>query len=81
MTCAAGGHPHRRGGLDGAWGHALAAAAIGAGTLIVHVNDPLFWLVADMADLTPARTLALYTLGTLVQAPTAIALLIVLASF
>jgi GntP family gluconate:H+ symporter len=68
-------------GLDGAWGHALAAAAIGAGTLIVHVNDPLFWLVADMADMTPARTLALHTLGTLVQAATAIALLIVLASF
>jgi gluconate:H+ symporter, GntP family len=62
-------------GLGGAWGHALAACAIGAGTLIVHVNDPYFWLVADMAELTPARALALYTLTTLVQAASAALLL------
>jgi H+/gluconate symporter-like permease len=66
-------------GLGDAWGHALAAAAIGAGTLIVHINDPSFWLVADMAELTPAQTLALHTLGTLMQAATAIALLLILA--
>jgi GntP family gluconate:H+ symporter len=68
-------------GLGDAWGHALTAAAIGAGTLIVHINDPLFWLVADMAEITPARTLSLQTLGTLVQAATAIILLMVLAAF
>jgi GntP family gluconate:H+ symporter len=66
-------------GLGDAWGHALAAAAIGAGTLIVHINDPAFWLVADMAELTPAQTLALHTLGTLVQAAVAIVLLLILA--
>ncbi len=65
-------------GLGDPFGHALAAAAIGAGTLIVHVNDPLFWLVADMAELSPPRTLALHTLATLVQALTAVVLLMLL---
>jgi GntP family gluconate:H+ symporter len=65
-------------GLGDPFGHALAAAAIGAGTLIVHVNDPLFWLVADMAEITPLRSLALHTLATLVQALTAIVLLVLL---
>ncbi len=65
-------------GLGDPFGHALAAAAIGAGILIVHVNDPLFWLVADMAELSPLRGLALYTLATLVQALTAVVLLLLL---
>ena len=65
-------------GLGDPFGHALAAAAIGAGTLIVHVNDPLFWLVADMAEISPLRSLALHTLATLVQALTAIVLLVLL---
>lgn len=65
-------------GLGGVWGHVLAAIAIGAGTLIVHVNDPYFWLVADSTALSPARTLALYTLATLVQAACAVLLLLIL---
>jgi gluconate:H+ symporter, GntP family len=65
-------------GLGDPYGHALAAAAIGAGTLIVHVNDPLFWLVADGAGLTPLRTLALHTLATVVQALTSLVLLMLL---
>jgi GntP family gluconate:H+ symporter len=67
-------------GLGGGWGHVLAAGAIGTGTLIVHVNDPYFWLVADSAELDPARTLALYTLATLVQAACAVVLLLILWS-
>jgi GntP family gluconate:H+ symporter len=67
-------------GLGGVWGHVLAACAIGTGTLIVHVNDPYFWLVADSAELDPARTLALYTLATLVQAACAVVLLLILWS-
>lgn len=55
-------------GLGDAVGHAFAAGAIGAGTLIAHVNDPYFWLVADIAEITPVQALALYTVGTLVQA-------------
>jgi gluconate:H+ symporter, GntP family len=65
-------------GLGNAWGHALAACAIGAGTLIVHVNDPYFWLVADMAGLTPARSLALHALATTVQAACAVILLMLI---
>jgi H+/gluconate symporter-like permease len=38
----------------------------------------LFWLVTDMAELTPLRGLALHTLATLVQALTAIVLLMLL---
>jgi GntP family gluconate:H+ symporter len=62
-------------GLGSAGGHALAASAIGAGTLIAHVNDPFFWLVADVAGLSPLRTLTFYTLGTLLQAVSAVLLL------
>jgi GntP family gluconate:H+ symporter len=66
-------------GLNGVWGPVLAALAIGAGTLIVHVNDPYFWLVADTAALTPTRTFLLYSLATLVQAACAALMLMVLA--
>lgn len=65
-------------GLDSGLGHVLAALAIGAGTLIVHVNDPLFWLVTDHAGLTPSRALRLYSLATLMQAACALLLLVVL---
>jgi GntP family gluconate:H+ symporter len=65
-------------GLGGAWGHVLAALAIGAGTLIVHVNDPYFWLVTDHAALKPAPALLLYSLATLVQAAGALLLLLIL---
>jgi GntP family gluconate:H+ symporter len=66
-------------GLGGTWGPVLAALAIGAGTLIVHVNDPYFWLVSDTAALTPTRTLLLYSVATLLQAASAALLLLALA--
>ena len=68
-------------GLDDATGRALTAAAIGAGTMIAHVNDPYFWLVADAAETTPTQTLALYTLGTLVQACIVVAALMLVCAF
>lgn len=67
-------------GLGGAWGPVLAALAIGAGTLIVHVNDPYFWLVSDTAALTPTRAFLLYSMATLLQAACAALLLMILAS-
>jgi GntP family gluconate:H+ symporter len=68
-------------GLNGAWGPVLAALAIGAGTLIVHVNDPYFWLVSDTAALRPARTFLLYSTATLLQVTIAALLLLFLAAF
>jgi gluconate:H+ symporter, GntP family len=68
-------------GLDDAAGRAFAAGAIGAGTLIAHVNDPYFWLVADIAELTPVQALALHTLGTVVQACVAVLLLTLVRGF
>jgi GntP family gluconate:H+ symporter len=51
-------------GLDSTTGRALAAAAVGAGSIaVVHLNDPVFWIAADMAKLSPTRTLGLITVG------------------
>jgi gluconate:H+ symporter, GntP family len=51
-------------GLDSATGRALTAAAVGAGSIaVVHLNDPVFWIAADMARLPPARALGLITVG------------------
>ena len=51
-------------GLDSTTGRALAAAATGVGAIaVVHMNDPLFWIAADMAKLSPARALRLITVG------------------
>jgi GntP family gluconate:H+ symporter len=63
-------------GLGDPWGRACAAAAICAGTLIAQINDPYFWLVADVAALKPTQALAVHTLGTLVQAGVVILVLI-----
>jgi GntP family gluconate:H+ symporter len=64
-------------GLDSGLGRALAVTAIGAGSVTaVHVNDPLFWLVAGEARLSPGRTLALLTGGTLAQGAVAAMLLL-----
>lgn len=53
-------------GLDSGTGRALAAASIGAGSIaICHVNDPLFWIAAHMAGLSPARALRVISLGSL----------------
>ena len=63
-------------GLDSATGRALAAAAVGAGSIaVVHLNDPVFWIAADMARLSPARALGLITVG---SAAISIAVLILL---
>lgn len=66
-------------GLDGSAGRTIAAAAAGAGAIaICHVNDPFFWIAAHMAGMTPARALRVVSLGSLVVAVLALALLSVL---
>jgi len=63
-------------GLDSPTGRALAAASVGAGSIaICHVNDPLFWIAADMAGLAPARALRLVSLGSLAVAVAALGVL------
>jgi len=60
-------------GLDGAAGRALAAAAVGAGSMaICHVNDPFFWIAAHMGGLTPAKALRVISLGSLAMAVAAL---------
>jgi gluconate:H+ symporter, GntP family len=67
-------------GLDSATGRALAAAAVGAGSIaICHVNDPFFWIAAHMAELSPGRALRTISLGSLVIAVAALIALIVLS--
>lgn len=63
-------------GLDSGSGRALAAAATGAGSIaICHVNDPFFWIAADIGKLSPARALLLISLGSLLVGAGALALL------
>jgi len=63
-------------GLDSAGGRAIAAASIGAGSIaICHVNDPLFWIAAHMAGLTPGKALLTISLGSVVAALTALVVL------
>jgi gluconate:H+ symporter, GntP family len=65
-------------GLDSASGRALAAAAVGAGSMaICHVNDPFFWIAAGMGRLSPGRALLVISLGSAVMA---IGALVVLAA-
>jgi GntP family gluconate:H+ symporter len=64
-------------GLDSETGRALAVLSVGAGSLTVsHVNDGLFWLVAEGASLRPARAMALFSFPTLLQGILAIATLL-----
>jgi GntP family gluconate:H+ symporter len=57
----------------------IAAAAAGAGSIaICHVNDPFFWIAADMARLSPGRALRTISLGSLVVALAALLALAVL---
>jgi GntP family gluconate:H+ symporter len=66
-------------GLDSAIGRALAAAAVGIGSIaVVHFNDPLFWIAADMAKLKPTRALGLITVGSAAIAILAMAVLLAL---
>lgn len=68
-------------GLDGETGRALAALAVGAGSVTVgHINDPLFWLIAGEARLRPWLGLALVTGGFAVQGAAAAAILAALAA-
>jgi GntP family gluconate:H+ symporter len=69
-------------GLDSASGRALAAAAVGAGSMaICHVNDPFFWIAATMARLSPGRALYIISLGSLVMAAGALVVLAALRQF
>ena len=63
-------------GLDSASGRALAAAAAGAGSIaICHVNDPFFWIAADIGKLSPGRALKLVSVGSLLVGLAALLLL------
>ena len=63
-------------GLDTASGRALAAAAAGAGSIaICHVNDPFFWISADIGKLSPAQALRLVSVGSLLVGLAALLLL------
>ena len=63
-------------GLDSTSGRALAAAAVGAGSMaICHVNDPLFWIAASMGRLSPGRALYVISLGSAVMAIGALVML------
>jgi GntP family gluconate:H+ symporter len=69
-------------GLDSAAGRALAAAAVGAGSMaICHVNDPFFWIAAAMAKLSPGRALYVISLGSLVMAVGALVVLAAVRQF
>ncbi len=67
-------------GVGDETGRALAALAIGAGSMTVsHINDEYFWLVALSAGLRPVRALAAISVGTLLQGVVAAAALVILA--
>ena len=69
-------------GLDGPTGRALAAAAVGAGSMaICHVNDPFFWIAASMARLSPGRALYVISLGSLLMAVGALVVLAAVRQF
>lgn len=68
-------------GLDDPSGRALAALAVGAGALtFAHVNDPLFWLVADAAGMRAPTAFLRFALGTLVQGLAGLAVLALIAA-
>lgn len=69
-------------GLDGASGRALAAAAVGAGSMAVcHVNDPFFWIAAHMGRLPPGRALTVISLGSAVMAIGALVVIAAIRQF
>jgi GntP family gluconate:H+ symporter len=69
-------------GLDSATGRALAAAAVGAGSMaICHVNDPFFWIATHMAKLSPGRGLYVISLGSVVMAAGALVVIAALRQF
>jgi gluconate:H+ symporter, GntP family len=69
-------------GFDSDSGIALAALAVGAGTIMVaHVNDDFFWLVSYATESSPTRMLGIFSFGTLLQGCTAAILLLFFAAF
>ncbi|MFT0861170.1 GntP family permease [Ancylobacter sp. G4_0304] len=69
-------------GLGSPGGRALAALAVGAGSMTVsHINDGLFWLTGEAGRWQPGGTLARFSLGTLVQGVVALAALLLLGVF
>jgi GntP family gluconate:H+ symporter len=69
-------------GLDSENGIALAALAVGAGTIMVsHVNDEFFWLVSYATGVSPPRTLGTFSIGTLLQGCAAAILLLFFVAF
>ena len=69
-------------GLDSASGRALAAAAVGAGSMaICHVNDPFFWIAASMGRLSPGRALYVISLGSVVMSVGALVVLAAVRQF
>jgi GntP family gluconate:H+ symporter len=67
-------------GLDSPNGRAVAAAAVGAGSIaICHLNDPFFWIAAHMGGLTPAKALRTISLGSLLVALVALLVLFALS--
>jgi gluconate:H+ symporter, GntP family len=59
---------------------ALAALAVGAGTMTIsHVNDEFFWLVSYATESSPPRTLGTFSVGTLLQGCAAVILLLFFA--
>ena len=69
-------------GLDSASGRAIAAAAVGAGSMAVcHVNDPFFWIAAHMGRLSPGRALYVISLGSAVMAIGALVVIAAIRQF
>jgi GntP family gluconate:H+ symporter len=69
-------------GLDSASGRALAAAAVGAGSMAVcHVNDPFFWIAASMGRLSPGRALFVISAGSALMASGALVVIAAMRQF
>lgn len=69
-------------GLDSASGRAIAAAAVGAGSMAVcHVNDPFFWIAAHMGRLSAGRALYVISLGSAVMAIGALVVIAAIRQF
>lgn len=69
-------------GLDSPTGRALAAAAVGAGSMaICHVNDPFFWIAASMGRLSPGRALFVISAGSALMASGALVVIAAMRQF
>ena len=69
-------------GLDSASGRAIAAAAVGVGSMAVcHVNDPFFWIAAHMGRLSAGRALYVISLGSAVMAIGALVVIAAIRQF